>query len=90
VDWIAQEIPAVQVIDINVVGIEPSHWPRIDCVEPIAAVLKTARSVGELATVHVKRVAAAKIGTEARFRDAPVASRGLSSIGLLSGVLRLL
>ena len=85
-DWIAQKIPAVQVVDINVVGIEPSHRPRIYCFEPITAVLKTARPVGELATVHVKRVAATKIGTEARFRNATAASPGLSSIGLLSAL----
>ena len=85
-DWIAQEIPAVQVIDINVVGVEPSYWPRVDCVEPIAAVLKTSRPVGEFAAVHMERVARPKLEWKRASGMLPLASRGLCPIGLLSAL----
>ena len=80
---IAQEISAIYVVDINVVRIEPADWPRIDYVEPIPAVLKASRSAVEFATVHMKRVVAAKTLMEAGFRNVPAASAGLGPTRLL-------
>jgi hypothetical protein len=84
VDGITQEISPAQIVHVNVVRIEPTHRPRVNHVEPIAAVLKTSRPIGEFGTVHVKSVATAKIGTECSFGNAPMARGWLgSSIGPL-------
>src|ERR1700683_5628978 len=80
-EGIAQEIAPVQEVNVNGVRVEPAHWPRVNHVEPKTAVLKTSRPVGEFRTVHVKRVAAAKTCAELSFRNAPTASRGLSTAG---------
>src|SRR5580704_7826134 len=102
-DGITQEIPPVQVVNVNAVGIEPPHRPRLNHVEPKTAVLKTSRPVGEFGTVHVKGVATAKTGTELGFRNNPMARgrlgspagpllllRRLSLLLLALGLLRLL
>jgi len=73
VDGITQEIFPVQVVNVHVVRIEPAHRPRLNHVEPITAVLKTSRPVGEFRTVHMKPVATAKTGTELSFGNAPMA-----------------
>ena len=75
-DGITQEIPAVDVVDVDVVGIEPTRGPRVKHVEPIAAVLKTSRSL-EIGPVYVKRMLTAKTCTEVVVRNAPMTSRGL-------------
>ena len=72
-DGITQEIFPVQVVNVHVVRIEPAHRPRLNHVEPITAVLKTSRPVGEFRTVHMKPVATAKTGTELSFGNAPMA-----------------
>ena len=82
-EGIAKEISTVQVINVNVVGIEPPHRPRANRGEPITAVLKTSRTAGEVGTVHVKHVLTAKTGTEAGIWNAPMTFRGLGSAGLL-------
>ncbi len=73
-DGITQETSPVQVVNVNVVRIEPAHAPRLNHVEPITAVLKTSRPVGEFPTVHMKPVSTAKTGTELSFGNAPMAS----------------
>ncbi|MGD1092027.1 MAG: hypothetical protein ABSB35_08535 [Bryobacteraceae bacterium] len=45
--------------------------------------MKTSRLTDEFGTVHVKRVLATETGTEAVVRNAPMASRGLGSVGPL-------
>ena len=82
-DWIAQEITSVDVVDVNVVSIEPPDGPRVKHVEPKAAVLKTSRPALEVGTVYVKPVLTAETGTETVVRNAPVTSRGLCVVGLL-------
>ena len=82
-DGIAQEITPVDVVNVNVVSIEPPHRPRVKHVEPKAAVLKTSRPALEVGTVYVKPVLTAETGTEAVVRNAPVTSRGLCMVGLL-------
>jgi hypothetical protein len=75
-DGITQEIPAVDVVDVDVVGIEPPHRPRVKHVEPKAAVLKTSRSL-EIGSVYVKGMLTAKTGTEAVVRNASMTCCGL-------------
>ena len=70
---ITQEIPAVQVVNVNSVSVEPPRRPGVKHVEPKPTVLKSSPAVCELGTVHVKGVAAAKTGAELRFRNAPMA-----------------
>jgi len=88
-DGIAEEIPAVHEIDINVVGIEPGHWPGFNHGEPIPAVLKTSRPAGEIGTVNVKRVLAPEAGAEAVIRNTPMAHCGLFPAGSLWFLSRL-
>ncbi len=89
VDGIAQEITPVDVVNVNVVSIEPPHGPWVQHVEPKAAVLKTSRAALEVGTVYVKCVLTAKTGTEAVVRNAPMISRGLCTVGLLLSLCRL-
>src|SRR5271166_3584683 len=90
-DRIAQKIPAIHVINVNVVGVEPCHRPRIDRVEPEAAVLKAPRGALEISAVHVEGMSTAETGTKAVVRDTPVAPRGLCPVaGLLLRGLALL
>jgi hypothetical protein len=72
VDGITQKISPVQVVNVNVVRIEPAYRPRVNHVEPIAAVLKTSSPVSEFGTVHVKPVTTAKAGTELSFGNVPM------------------
>lgn len=81
-DWVAQEIPTVPVVDVNAVSTEPSHWPRINRGEPITAVLKTSRTARKLGPAHMKRVATAETGSETIVGDAPM-RRGLLGSGSL-------
>jgi hypothetical protein len=91
-DGITQEISPVQVVNVNAVSIEPPHWPRVNHGEPKTAVLKASRPAGEFGTVHVKRVATAKTGTETVVRNTRLVGRRLCSAGplLVLGALRLL
>jgi hypothetical protein len=82
-DGITQEIPAVQVVNVNCVSVEPPHRPGVKHVEPKPTVLKSSPAIGELRTVHVKGVAAAKTCTEPSFGNAPVARGRLGSSGSL-------
>ncbi len=91
-EGITQEIAPVQIIDVNVVRVEPAYRPRVNHVEPISAVLKTSRPVGEIAAVHMKPVATAKARTELSFGNASMAP-GLgspASLLLFLAALRLL
>ena len=88
-DRVAQEITPVDVVNVNVVSIEPPDGPWVQHVEPKAAVLKTSRAALEVGTVYVKPVLAAKTGTEAVVRNAPMTSRGLCTAGLLLSLRRL-
>ncbi len=95
-DRIAQEIPTIHVVDVNVVGVEPPQRPRVNRREPVTTVLKTSRPAGEIGAVHVKRVATAEAGAIAIVRNAPMTCSGLRRprlllrwLGLLLSVLRL-
>jgi hypothetical protein len=77
VDGITQEIPPVDVVNVNVVSIEPPDGPWVKHVEPKPAVLKTSRAALEVGTVYVKPVVTAETGTEAVVRNASMTSRGL-------------
>src|SRR5271165_1800871 len=83
-DRIAQKIPAIHVINVNVVGVEPCHRPGIDRVKPEAAILKAPRRALEISAVHAEGMRTAETGTKAVVRDTPVAPRGLCPVaGLL-------
>jgi len=82
-EGIAKEILTVQVVNVNVVSIEPPHRPRVNRGEPKTTVLKTSRPADEIGPVYVKHVLTAKTGTEAVVWNAPMTSRGLRSVGLL-------
>jgi hypothetical protein len=82
-DGIAEEIPPVHVVNVNSIGVEPRHRPRVNHSEPKSAVLKTSRSAGEIRTAHVERVAAAKTGAKAIVGNAPMARLCLYSVGRL-------
>lgn len=81
-DGIAKKIPSVDVVNVNVIGVEPCHGPWVDHTEPKAAVLKTPRSAREIGAIHVKRVATAKAGAETIVGNPP-ASRLLRCALLL-------
>ena len=89
-EGIAKEIPAVYIVNIDVVSVEPSIGPRVNHGEPKAAVFKTSRSAREIGAVHVKRVATAKTGTKAVVGNPPMALRRLCRSSLLLGALLLL
>ena len=82
-DGIAEEIPPVHVVNVNGIGVEPTHRPRVNHREPISTILKTSRSAGEIRTAHVKCVAAAKTGAKAVVGNAPMAWLCLCSVGRL-------
>ena len=89
---IAEKIPAVYIVHINAVGIEPPYRPWVHHGEPVSPILKTPRPTRELSAVHVKGVAAAKTGTEAVIGNtsmAPTGYRGFRWL-LLPGPLLLL
>lgn len=89
-EGIAKEIPAVYIVNIDVVSVEPSIGPRVNHGEPKAAIFKTSRSAQEIGAVHVKRVATAKTGTKAVVGNPPMALRRLCRSSLLLGALLLL
>ncbi len=89
-EGIAKEIPAVYIVNIDVVSVEPSIGPRVNHGEPKAAIFKTSRSAQEIGAVHVKRVATAKAGTKAVVGNPPMALRRLCRSSLLLGALLLL
>src|SRR5579862_7100820 len=66
-----QVIPTAYVVNINYVGIGPSHRPGLRDHEPIAAVLEAWRSFNNHWTANVKCVLTAKIGSKAVIRNAP-------------------
>ena len=45
---IAKEIRPVHVVNVNAIGVEPLHGPRVNHGEPKTAVLKVSRCAGEL------------------------------------------
>jgi len=67
---IEQVIPAVDVVDINIVGLVPGRspifWIRINDTEPIPAVLEARKSAfnQEGHAVHAKKVPSSKVGPE--------------------------
>lgn len=63
--WVEHVIPAIDVINVNVVGVIPAHRPRFNESEPIAAILETRISTDKNWIAHVEFMLAAKIGTEA-------------------------
>jgi hypothetical protein len=85
---IAKKIFPVYVVDINAIGVKPTHRPRVSRGEPKTAVLKTSRSAGEIGAVHVERVATAKTGAEAVVGNPAVAGRRLRSVSLLLSLRR--
>jgi len=89
-EGIAKEIPAVYIVNIDVVSVEPSIGPWVNHGEPKAAIFKTSRSAQEIGAVHVKRVATAKAGTKAVVGNPPMALRRLCRSSLLLGALLLL
>jgi hypothetical protein len=89
---IAEKIPAVHIVDIDIVGIEPRYRPWVNHGKPVSTILKTPRPTGEVGAVHVKGVAAAKAGPKAVIGNASMAPTGRRSIGrlLMVGPLLLL
>ena len=75
-------IPAVHVIDVDVVGVVPVCRPRLNKSEPIAAILEARISADQNWTAHVELVSAAKMGAKAIIRYATFAS-GAESQGWL-------
>ena len=67
---IAQVIPAVDVVHIDVVGVIPAFRPRLRESEPIPAVLESGISIHDSWTSDPKFVRPAKVGAEAIVRYA--------------------
>ncbi len=57
-------IAAIHIIDVDVVGVVPACWPRLNKSKPIAAVLKARISAHQDRVAHAEVVPTAKIRTE--------------------------
>ena len=62
--WVEHVIPAIDVININVVSVVPAHRPRFNESKPIAAVLETRISADKNWIAHVELVLPTKVGME--------------------------
>ncbi len=86
---IEDEIFAIYVININIVGVVPTIWPRLDKSEPEAAVLEAGISVNHCWTADTKLVSPPEISAEAVIRYATLTScaESQSRLGTLSGLI---
>jgi len=84
---IAEVILAVDVIDVNIVGVIPVDWPRLDESEPISAVLEAGITVNHPRTPDTKFVRSAKIGLETLLGNSAAARRAQTErrLSVLSG-----
>ena len=57
-------ISAVCVVDVDVVGVVPAHWPRVDKPKPIAAILEAGISVDENWLADMESVLTPKMRAE--------------------------
>jgi len=90
-EWVIQKVPSVDVVNINVVGVKPAHWPRLTESEPIAAVLEARLPFDNYGTINDEHVLATKIGVETVLRNAAVVDIGvLCLLSVLRGRLSLL
>ena len=79
---VVQVISAINIIDVNVVGVVPTFRPRLNKSEPITAVLEAGISINHLRTADMESMLAPKVGTEVGVRYAPIASRAESQCWL--------
>ena len=99
-DRVIQEIPSVNVVNVNVVGVVPAHGPGLSESEPVAAVLEARSPANYRGTVDAEHVGMTKVGTEAviRYAATMVPSDLLAPLSMLTllrgpvllGLLRML
>jgi hypothetical protein len=70
---VVQVIAAIDVVNVNVVGVVPVCWPRVNESEPIAAVLEARIPGDNRRTVDAEPVVTTKLGTETVIRNATTA-----------------
>ena len=71
---VAEVIPVADVVNVNVVGVIPTIRPRLNKTEPESAVLEARISANHHWTADAEFMLTAEIGTEARVRNAAIAS----------------
>ena len=62
----------IEVIDVNVIVIAPTHWPGIDHLKPIAAVLEAGTVIDDYRAVEAEMVFPSEVLMEMLFRNASV------------------
>jgi hypothetical protein len=70
---VVQVIAAINVVNVNFVGVVPVCWPRVNESEPIAAVLEARIPGDNRRTVDAEPVFTTKMGTETVVRNATTA-----------------
>ncbi len=79
-------VAAIDVIDVEVIGVVPANWPGINETKPIAAVLEARKAADHNWVTHMELVSATKVGTETIIGDAAAAALTESKLRL--GALR--
>src|SRR5579862_1417877 len=75
-EWIEQEIPSIDVVNVNVVAVRPAGWPRLIKPEPIAAVLEARTPLNNHRTIDNEHVLVTEVGAETVVRNAAVVPAG--------------
>src|SRR5580692_11736129 len=75
-EWVIQKVPSVDVVNINVVGVKPAHWPRLTESEPVASVLEARLPLDNDRAVDHEHVLAAEICPKTVVRNAAVVAIG--------------
>ena len=70
---VVQVIAAINVVNVNFIGVVPVCWPRVNESEPIAAVLEARIPGDNPRTVDAEPVVTTKMGTETVVRNATTA-----------------
>ena len=68
---VVQEVPALDVVNVNVVGVKPAYWPWLTESEPIAPVLEPRLPFDDNRAINDEHVLPAEIGTKTVLRNAP-------------------
>src|SRR5579859_6137509 len=79
-----QEIAAIDVFHVHLIGVVPADRPRVDESEPIAAVLEAWDPADHHRTIDAESVVTAKVGAETGVGNAAAASV-TGVFGLLRG-----
>src|SRR5580704_37848 len=90
-EWVIQKVPSIDVVNINVVGVKPAHWPWLTESKPIASVLEARLPLDNDRAVDHEHVLAAEIRVKTVFRNATTVAAGvLCRLFVLYGRLLLL